>query len=202
MDISTWWTTGASSYLNPHVISELSSTASCRCRRTSLPSLGQATTSFQPVVRSLSVHATKRILQAFISCCLDYCNSWLYGINDGLLRRLQSVQNAAARLVTGVRWCDHIAALFTATALASSPSASHFQGPGARAPVVSWSCASVPCWWLSAAVGNRQTHPSVEFQRPAESRVWRQNKLLGCRFPNVERSFTRITVARPVFPNV
>ena len=29
-------------------------------------------------------------------------------ISDGLLRRLQSVQNAAARLVTGARRCDHI----------------------------------------------------------------------------------------------
>ena len=32
----------------------------------------------------------------------------LFGISDGLLRRLQSVQNAAARLVTGARRCDHI----------------------------------------------------------------------------------------------
>ena len=43
------------------------------------------------VVRSLSVHATKTLVQAFTSCRLDYCNSLLYGINDGLLRRLQSV---------------------------------------------------------------------------------------------------------------
>ena len=45
----------------------------------------------------------------------------------------------------------------------SSPSASHVQGPAAGAPVISCSCASVPCWWLSAAVGCRQIHPSVEF---------------------------------------
>jgi len=33
-------------------------------------------------------------------CCrLDYCNSLLTGVNDDLFRRLQSVQNAAARLV-------------------------------------------------------------------------------------------------------
>ena len=38
-----------------------------------------------------------------------YCNSLLYGITDGLLQRLQSVQNAAARLVTGARRSDHIA---------------------------------------------------------------------------------------------
>jgi len=31
-----------------------------------------------------------------------------YGISDGLLCRLQSVQNAAARLVTGARRSDHI----------------------------------------------------------------------------------------------
>ena len=34
--------------------------------------------------------------------------SLLYGITDGLLRRLQSVQNAAARLVTGAGRRDHI----------------------------------------------------------------------------------------------
>ena len=32
----------------------------------------------------------------------------LYGIADGQLQRLQSVQNAAARLVTGTRRTDHI----------------------------------------------------------------------------------------------
>ena len=47
-------------------------------------------------------------MQAFISCRLDYCNSLLFGISDRLLRRLQSVQNVAARLVTGARRCDHI----------------------------------------------------------------------------------------------
>ena len=62
----------------------------------------------RPVVRSLSVNATKTLVQAFISCRLDYCNSLLFGISDGLLRRLQSVQNAAARLVTGAHQCDHI----------------------------------------------------------------------------------------------
>jgi len=52
------------------------------------------------------VNATKTLVQAFISCRLDYCNSLLFRINDGLLRRMQSVQNAAARLVTGARRCD------------------------------------------------------------------------------------------------
>jgi len=54
------------------------------------------------------VNATKTLVQAFISCRLDYCNSLLFGISDGVLRRQQSVQNAAARLVTGACRCDHI----------------------------------------------------------------------------------------------
>ena len=62
----------------------------------------------RPVVRSLSMNATKTLVQAFISCHLDYCNSLLYGVSDGLLQRLQSVQNAVARLVTGTRRSDHI----------------------------------------------------------------------------------------------
>jgi len=60
------------------------------------------------VTRLLSSEAVKAVVHAFISCCLDYCNSLLTGVNDGLLRRLQSVQNAAASLVTGTRRCEHI----------------------------------------------------------------------------------------------
>ena len=49
----------------------------------------------------------------FISCRLDYCNSLLYGISDTLLQRLQSVQNAAALLVTGTRLCDQLIIIIT-----------------------------------------------------------------------------------------
>jgi len=45
---------------------------------------------------------------AFIGYRLDYCNALLYGIADGQLKRLQSVQNAAARLVNETRRTDHI----------------------------------------------------------------------------------------------
>ena len=60
------------------------------------------------VIRSLSVDAAKTLIQAFVSSRLDYSNSVLFGISDRLLRRLQSVQNAAARLITGSRRYDHI----------------------------------------------------------------------------------------------
>ena len=39
---------------------------------------------------------------------LDYCNSLLYGVSEDLLRHLQSVQNAAARFITGARKYNHI----------------------------------------------------------------------------------------------
>ena len=44
----------------------------------------------------------------FVSCRLDYCNLLFFGISEGLMNRLQSVQNAAARLVTCTRRSDHI----------------------------------------------------------------------------------------------
>jgi len=59
-------------------------------------------------VRSTSAEAVKTLVQAFISCRLDYCNSLFYGIAEGLMSRLQSVQNVAARLVSGTRHYDHI----------------------------------------------------------------------------------------------
>jgi len=57
----------------------------------------------EPVVLSLPVNATKMLVQVFILCHLDYCNSQLYGVKDQLLCRMQSVQNMAACLVTGAR---------------------------------------------------------------------------------------------------
>jgi len=46
--------------------------------------------------------------RAFIACRLDLCNSLLYGVPENLLRKVQSVQNAAAHLLTSARRCDHI----------------------------------------------------------------------------------------------
>ena len=47
-------------------------------------------------------------MYAFISSRLDYCNSLLVGVSEDVLRKLQLIQNAAARLVTGTRKFDHI----------------------------------------------------------------------------------------------
>jgi len=57
---------------------------------------------------SLTLKAAKTLVHAFVSSRFDYCNSLLYGIRGGLLTKLQTVQNAAERVVTGTRKFDHI----------------------------------------------------------------------------------------------
>ena len=59
-----------------------------------------------PIACALTYHLTAAA--AFISCRLDYCNSLLCGLPDTLLRKLQSVQNATARLITSTWRSDHI----------------------------------------------------------------------------------------------
>ena len=43
--------------------------------------------------------ATERVVHAFITSKLDYCNSLYYGLPKYLLKRLRSFQNSAAKLV-------------------------------------------------------------------------------------------------------
>ena len=40
-------------------------------------------------------------MHAYVTSRLDYANSLLYGINTGLIKKLQHVQNTAARVITG-----------------------------------------------------------------------------------------------------
>ena len=58
--------------------------------------------------RLVTVDAAKTLVHAFVSSRVDYCNSLYYGATDGVHKKLQSVLNAAARLVTGQRRNDHI----------------------------------------------------------------------------------------------
>ena len=39
---------------------------------------------------------------------IDYCNSLLVGVADYVIRKLQRVQNAAARMITGTRKFFHV----------------------------------------------------------------------------------------------
>ena len=89
------------------VNSQLSMSANVSSRHTCRSAYHQLC-QLRPVVRSLSADAAKTAVQSFVSTRLDYCNSLMYGIADGLMQRHQAVQNAAARLITGARRRDHI----------------------------------------------------------------------------------------------
>lgn len=56
----------------------------------------------------LSFKNLEKVIHAFITSRLDYCNSLYAGISQTALSRLQLVQNAAARFLTRSRKRDHI----------------------------------------------------------------------------------------------
>ncbi len=57
---------------------------------------------------SLSQHDVETVIHAFVTSQLDYCNSLLYGLSANNIKRLQYVQNSAARSITHTRKIDHI----------------------------------------------------------------------------------------------
>ena len=61
--------------------------------------------------RYLTPDSAKTIVHAYVVSRLDYANSLLYGINSSLTRRLQTVQNAAARLILKAPRYDHASPL-------------------------------------------------------------------------------------------
>ena len=63
------------------------------------------------VRRSLTRDALIALLRALAICKVDYCSSILAGVTGSWLGRLQSVLNAAARLVFSARRSDHVTPL-------------------------------------------------------------------------------------------
>ncbi len=56
----------------------------------------------------LSFQDLEKVLHAFITSPLDYCNSLYSGLPQSSISRLQLVQNATARLLTGAKKYDHV----------------------------------------------------------------------------------------------
>lgn len=58
--------------------------------------------------RYLTNDATKSLVNGLVTSRLDYCNAILYGLPNTLLRKLQGVQNTAARIITRTSRHSHI----------------------------------------------------------------------------------------------
>ena len=56
----------------------------------------------------LSVHDAKKLVHAFVTPRLDYCNALLSGCANASLKPLQLVQNAAAHILTRTKRFEHI----------------------------------------------------------------------------------------------
>ena len=56
----------------------------------------------------LSTQTTEILIHAFVTSKLNHRNSLLYNVPKNVIKKLQSVQNAAARLITRSGKCDHI----------------------------------------------------------------------------------------------
>ena len=63
-----------------------------------------------------------------------YCN----GVSGELLRRLQSVQNAAARFITGTRKYDHITPVLRSLTLVATATKDNFQDRYSDVPMFEW----------------------------------------------------------------
>jgi hypothetical protein len=50
----------------------------------------------------------ERIIHAFITSRIDYCNAILHGVRQDDMQKIQRLQNAAARLFTGTKRREHI----------------------------------------------------------------------------------------------
>ena len=94
---------------------------------------------YQLYAAARPIHVSRgRKDQVFISCRLDYCNSQFYGITEGLMSRLQSVQNVGCTFGVGrstVRPHHASVASATGAALTSSSTSGGFQDGHPGLPV-------------------------------------------------------------------
>ena len=59
----------------------------------------------------LDKSATEKLLRAFVTSWLDYCNSLLFGLHANQIKKLQLIRNSAVRLVMRTRVRENITVL-------------------------------------------------------------------------------------------
>jgi len=175
---------------------------SCQCLLMSLHSVDPDSFNsrqLRPFTRSLTAEAAKTLVQAFISCRLDYCNSLLYGVTDNVMRRVQSLQNAAARLITGARRRDHITPVLCQLHWLPVRQRVEFK---LACLVRQALCGQMPIYLADdihlVSEGNQRSLPSSSdnmcvVPTTYAQQLWRQ-KLWRCRPTNLEQSAARPTV--------
>ena len=91
-------------YLTPHFHWQKKVIAVCKAGFYNLRNIAR-------VRKHLSFESNQVLIHAFVTLKLDYCNSLHYGLPDFLTKKLQYVQNSAARLLTGSCKYDHVTAI-------------------------------------------------------------------------------------------
>ena len=107
----SWFKAPRSLLSTPSATLESSSIASWRWRTTWTASWRAASSnsgSFVPFADLLPTDARKALVHSFVASRIDYCNAILYGVSDGVIRRMQTALNAAARLVVDAGRRQHM----------------------------------------------------------------------------------------------
>jgi len=144
----------------------------------------------RPEIRSLTSDAAKTLVQAFITCRLDYCNPLLCGISNYLMQQVQFLQNAAERLITGTRRCEHITPVLQKL-LPVHHSKGGVQAHVPSPPVVGWTNTVVSSFRPSIYYQHWPSSASIrvweDMCRSTHTQQFRRQKFFCCRSSCVER---------------
>ena len=65
------------------------------------------------ICKYLSRESTEKLVHAFVTSHLDYCNGLLYGLPNNAIAKLQCAENAAGRILYCAPWFSNITPLVT-----------------------------------------------------------------------------------------